>query len=137
MAWSYNPSLVSTRDRVRVLIGDTDVDDQQLTDEEIAFFLSSEGNQYAASALACRVLAAKYARYADKWVGDLKILASQKSRAYERLAEAYDTQANASASFSGVPSAGGIYVADKDEQEADTSLVTPSFRRGSMDNVEG
>lgn len=135
MTWSYNPSLVADLDRVRMLIGDTNADDQQLTDEEISFLVTSEGNVYAASALACRVLSAKYARYADKWVGDLKILASQKARAYERLADAYDSQANASASFSGIPSAGGIYVSEKEDQESDSSLVTPYFRRGNMDNT--
>jgi hypothetical protein len=47
MTWSYNPSNLgtdtATAERlnvVRYLVGDTDVDDQQVQDEEITFALS-------------------------------------------------------------------------------------------------
>jgi hypothetical protein len=50
MAWSYNPSNLGTDtdaerlNVVRYLVGDTDVNDQQVQDEEITFALSQVGD---------------------------------------------------------------------------------------------
>jgi hypothetical protein len=140
MAWTYDSSLGSDKDRVRFMIGDTDVDDQQLQDEEILFLIETYDTLYGAAAAAANALAAKYARYADKWVGDLKILASQKSRAYRELADRFSRQgvdaAMLAATAWGVPTAGGIYAEEKAEYEADTELATPFFKRGIHDNRE-
>lgn len=138
MAWTYDPELALPRDQVRLLVGDTDADDPQFQDEELDFLVAAHASVYSAAAVACRSLAGKYARYADKWVGDLKILASQKARAYERLAEQYDKQSVsdvANLAILGVPTAGGVYVSEKEQQEADAELVKPFLKRGMHDNV--
>lgn len=129
--WSYEPSAVAgDRDRLRLLIGDTLVSDQQFQDEELDYLLTSSGNLMSAAATACRALSARYARYADKWVGDLKILASQKARAYERLADQFEARGATYA----LPSAGGVYVAEKEVAAADSALVQPAFRVGVHDS---
>lgn len=133
--WSYDISLTTDKDKVRLAIGDTIELDPQLSDEEIEATLSLYGSVRAAAVAMCNVLAAKYARFADKWVGDLKILASQKSRAYRELAGTLASSASGMMS-AGVPSAGGIYVGDKQSQASDASLVKPSFRRGMTDSED-
>ena len=131
MSWSYDIVSGTTRDRVRLLIGDTLSTDQQFSDEELDWLITDNGNGlYRTAASACRTLAARYSRYADKWVGDLKILASQKSRNYLAMAEGFGTQA--SVQSWAIPTAGGVYVADKENAAADTSLVQPEFVRGMM-----
>lgn len=135
MSWSYDPELTEDKDRVRLLIGDTISTQQQFQDEELVWILSENGSSiYAAAASACRMLAAKYSRQADKWVGDLKILASQKARSYLALAESFD--AKAGSQMWAIPSAGGVYVDEKEAAAADTSLVQPEFTRGMMTNTE-
>lgn len=137
--WTYDPALLDDPDdgplfRVRLRIGDTDAEKPQLEDEEILEFLDeASGSVARASLIAAQHLASKYARYVDKWVGDLKILASQRHRAYLKLIEELQPTAGAL----GVPYAGGIRVSDKENTEANDDLVVPSFRRGDMDNTEG
>jgi len=68
MTWTYGGAPGTTtsatrRDAVRLLVGDTDTTDQQITDEEIAFGLSQASDDiYNANAPLCRALTAKHAR---------------------------------------------------------------------------
>jgi triphosphoribosyl-dephospho-CoA synthetase len=135
MAWTYDSALSTDTDRLRFLVGDTLSTDQQFQDAELEYLIEAHGTLYAAAAAACRSLASKYARYADKWVGDLKILASQKSRAYAALAETFETKAVGASTWA-IPTAGGVYTADKAEQEANTALEQGTFKRGMHDNLE-
>lgn len=133
MAWTYDTTLATNRDKVRLAVGDTIDIDPQLTDEEIDGMLLIYGGVKSTAIAVLRVLAAKYARYADKWVGDLKILASQKHEAYLRMAEELSSSSLLSPSL---PSAGGIYDAEKQANRDNESLVAPTFRRGMTDNEE-
>src|ERR1041385_1358437 len=63
MSWTYDAALSTNRDKVRLMIGDTDTNNQQLSDAEIAFFLTQEPRLEFAAAEACQALIAKYARY--------------------------------------------------------------------------
>lgn len=134
MAWSYDTSLSSDKDKIRLLIGDTDELTPQLQDEEIVGSQNMFGGVRATAIQLCRALAAKYSRRADKWVGDLKIMASQQAKAYLDLAE--QLMAGGGGSSGGFPTAGGIYVDDKSAQAANTSLVQPTFTTGMMGNEE-
>lgn len=118
---------------VRLTIGDIVSTDAQFQDEEIDLFLDTSVTATAASIAAVRALIARYARYADKWVGDLKILASQRVKHYtDLLAELSSADV-----FIGTPSAGGVYVADKEAAVANSSLVQSFFSRNMDDNLEG
>jgi hypothetical protein len=99
MTWSYsgNPN-TTDRDAVRFLIGDTDYDDQLLSDEELAFVLTDEPDVRRAASRAAEAVAAKFARRADssKSVGDLSLSESWSQRAaqFMELASRLLAQAN-------------------------------------------
>src|SRR5574343_147039 len=94
MTWTYSgdPSS-STLDEVRFLIGDTDTNDQLLSDEEITYLIGVNADQgtgyhnYLAASSACNAIAAKYAKMSDKTVGSLSIRYSQKHSQYLALAQ--------------------------------------------------
>ena len=59
MSWSYDTSLPTNKDKVRVSIGDTDSSDQQLSDEEINALLTVHGSVRSTAIAVARMLAAK------------------------------------------------------------------------------
>jgi hypothetical protein len=133
MSWTYDETaLADPTNQVRLKLGDTNPDDQQLSDEEIDLLLSEAGSVESAVQRGARVLAARYARQTDKWVGDLKILYSQRARAYRELAESL----SGTVSVFRIPSAGGIRVSEKETMASDPDLVAPAFRRDQFDNTE-
>lgn len=89
MAWSYSgdPS-DSDKDAVRFLIQDTDTDDQLLSDEEIAYTLTTAGSLYQAAHDCAYSIASKFARLAtSKSVGDLSLSYSDRANAYYTVAQ--------------------------------------------------
>jgi len=60
---TYDDNLSTDRDKVRFLVGDTDDDNQMLSDNEITFLLTQEGDSFLlAAASGCEAIAAKFAR---------------------------------------------------------------------------
>jgi len=94
MSWTYsaNPS-TSAKDAVRYLIGDTDIDNPIIQDEEIYFNLNEVGGEiYRAASNTCFNLAARFtgeAQSTSKSVGGLSLSKSfgDKAQRYERLAK--------------------------------------------------
>lgn len=85
MSWTYtnDPGNVA-RDAVRFLSGDTDENNQQASDEEIAFLLTEVNNdRYLAAAGVCEAAAGRVSTKANesKKVGDLSISASYADQA--------------------------------------------------------
>lgn len=133
MSWTYDSADLTTElNQVRLRIGDTNELDQQLSDEEIQSFIDMSSSVDGAVVLCLRSLAAKYARYTDKWVGNLKVLASQRHRHYLQQLEAATTASGAI----GVPSAGGIRRSQKETYEADDDRLGTSIYRDMHDNTE-
>ena len=130
MTWTYNSASIGTDlAKVRLMIGDTNTDDQQLTDEEIQFFIDTEQTIFMAAYRCALALVAEYSRKVDKEMGDLKILAAQRHRHYLRLANELKKK-----NVPGIPSAGGIYQTEKDTLTDNTNWVQPFFKRGMMEN---
>jgi hypothetical protein len=130
MTWTYNSASIGTDlAKVRLMIGDTNTDDQQLTDEEIQFFIDTEQTIFMAAYRCALALVAEYARLVDKEMGDLKLLAAQRHRHYLRLAAQLKQK-----HIPGIPSAGGIYQTEKDTLTDNTNWVQPFFKRGMMEN---
>lgn len=128
MSWSYSGDPgASDLDEVRFLIGDTDTDDQQLSDEEINYLLTSTGSVQAAALGAARSLWAKYSRMVDQKTGDIDIKYSQRKDAYAALIRQLQL------GMLPVPYAGGISEDDKQVDEADSDVVQPAFTRGMME----
>ena len=136
MAWSYDEGNLNTSDTlgrlnaVRLLIGDTDTNDQQVQDEEIVFGLAQANNNvYSAGAWVCRTIAAKYSRNVDSEIsGALKESSSQLQAHYLELAEALEYQAQKTGGLLGVK-AGGITRNTVDTVREDTTRVRPAFNK--------
>ena len=130
--WTYaGDPAASDKDAVRYLLGDTDEDDQKLSDEEIEYELAQGGSVRATAARAARALAASYAlQPATKKVGDLEITFGNRAANFLVIAD----RIQAESSLAAVPIAGGISVADKDRVAANADRVVPSFTRGMHDN---
>lgn len=134
MTWSYLPSLLATssKDVVRLLIGDIISCDQQMQDEEIAYFVSARGTIYGAAAECCRSMAAKFSRSVDQQAGTSKLFYSQMAKAYTVKSIEFETKATLSGSA--MPYAGGISLSDKQLQDVNTDRVLPVFSKGIMDD---
>ena len=135
MTWTYSSTNLSTDlAKVRSLVGDTDTNDQQLTDEEIDFYLDNAGNLYYAAANVSDALAGKYQRRVDKSVGRASLTASQRAKGYREQAASLRAQA---AVYSGItPYVGGISESDKETIEDDSDRVRPLFVKG-WDDIPG
>ena len=136
MAWSYDERNLNTTDALgrlnatRFLIGDTNEDDQQVQDEEVAFALAqANNNTYFAGAFLCRTIAAKYSRNVDvKISGALEETSSQLQAHYLELAEALEYQAQKTGGVLGIKAC-GITVSAVDGVRANTNRVTPKFNK--------
>lgn len=143
MVLNYTPGR-SARDRVRLLIGDTDPNamlELRLEDDDIDDLLAfmtgsaspSMSGVYRVASRAAYVLAAKFARKAEGSTGPQSIRPS--NRAQELRATARDLQQQASTMA--VPYAGGISVSDKAAMAADTDRVRATFAVGMLDHPDG
>jgi len=133
MSFTYTPGSTASLDRVRLLVGDTDPESplqQRLENEEITDLLTIAGGFYAAAAMACDALAAKFARLATgKRMGQ----ASLEWKRFDQLTSMGKTL-RASVSRAAVPFAGGISKTQRQSVDQDTDRIAPSFQRGMMDN---
>lgn len=119
----YSNSTTAT-DRLRFLVGDTSTSasGELLSTGEANYLLGQYGSPRAAAPHAARALAAYYANQADKYVGDLRIFASQKAAAFFKLADALKL----SVAIGAVPFAGGLVTASG-------STKAPQFTVGMHD----
>lgn len=138
MTWTYaNDPATFPRDAVRFLIRDTVETDQQLSDEEIAWLLSQNGNNvYKAAVSGAYAVSAKFSNQAvTKTVGALSLSYQARSQHYKELADSLKSQyLSIGATFA--PYAGGISELDKETQEADADWDKPAFSRNIHRNVD-
>ena len=130
MSFTYDLAVIATseKDQVRLLIGDTDSTDVLLRDEEINYFLTAEGSVYAAAVVACRTIAANFARQSDFWIGTIRTNNAERSKAFSAKADELNRKRLISGSS---PFAGGISIADKDTRRDDGDRVQPAFSRNT------
>jgi hypothetical protein len=142
MTWTYSVSTFDTttsdgrRNSVRLLIGDTNTNDQQVQDEEIAFALTEKSNNiyYAASWL-CNAIASKYGRLVDTQLdGALESKYSQMSKNYRQLATMLAEQGRTTSGTSIGVFAGGISVAEIDSVRLLADRPKPVIYEGQFDN---
>ena len=133
MTWSYDGDPAnSDLDAVRREIGDTNTNDQLLSNEEVNFALDQEGDSIAAaSARCCEWLMREYAKQADKTIGQLNIMLSQKSKRYEALATKLRKKGIKSAL---APYVGGLSETERDTDKDDTDLIQPIFTKDIFKN---
>lgn len=84
---------MTSLEKVRLRIGDTDVADALFSDAELESFLDDEGTVIGAAAGACESLAARWASEYDIGTDDQSLKRSQKAAAMLKLAPALRQQA--------------------------------------------
>jgi hypothetical protein len=95
MSFSYNYDSPLLRDKLRLLISDTDSSDNVFEDEELSIFLDLEdANLNLAAARACRSIAMSRARQAVvvKIMGDISIDKSKIATIYLTLADKFENR---------------------------------------------
>lgn len=130
MTFSYDETALDVElNRIRLELGDTDSDDILLQDEEIVQVQSEQSTFYAKVASCCRLICRKLARRVDY---KLSLLSESASQLYERYS-AMEKEYTAKSSFNH-PWMGSIKTDVKDDNEDDTDLVKPRFKRNQMSN---
>lgn len=88
MSWSYDTSLSTNKDKVRIKIMDTDTDSQEFSDEEINSMLSDSGQDVTQAALRlAKSLAFKYAKRAtSKRAGPYSEDTTKRAELFKQLA---------------------------------------------------
>lgn len=144
MSWSYDPTNLDTAtsagrlNSVRLLVGDTDTNDQQVQNEEITFSLSETGdNIYSAAAWIARTIASFYSRRVDTQLdGALQANYSDLAEQYYKLAEDLEYRGKTNGAVLGV-AAGGLTISDIQAVRANTNRVEGAFRRDRFRNPPG
>lgn len=143
MTWTYDNSPGTTtaaerRDFVRFNLGDTDTNDQLVTDEEIAAALAQASDGvFLATAIVARAIAAQFARASDISMGEGALAISDRaiSEAFLELAKRMERQAKKFGSVDiGLPAAGGLTLSELDNLDADTDWNEPGFRERQFEN---
>jgi len=114
------------RDAVRFLAQDKTGTTMRVTDEEIAFLISTESSAWEAAACVCDIIAARLGPG-----GAVEIRSGDFTERYD--ATMYRDRANqlrARAATCQTPYLGGMTYTDKDTDEDNTDRVEPEFYRG-------
>ena len=128
MTWTFDDSLGTSRDRVRLELGDTSSADQQLSDEAIDMSLVQRSKVLSAAILCCDWVIAKYARLVSQGVGSVNVSYSDRLAHYQTLKANLRLRAGA-----GLPFVGGISVAGKTAADSDSDRSAPVFSVGMFD----
>lgn len=132
MAWSYSGNPASSNlDAVRFLVGDTDTNDQLLSNEEINYMVLTHGNVRRAASESARAIAAKFARLMNRSIGGLAADFSAKYRQYLELADNLLEKDELSPVS---PFISGFSRSAKEAEELDTDRETTFGRKGQHDN---
>lgn len=136
--YSGNPAY-SSRDAVRLLIGDTVDTKAVFQDEELDWFLTQNTNIYFAAALAADAAAARFSgsessgSVKTKTVGSLSISYADTERIAEYRTLGRELRYRGAINASWQPYAGGISISDKKTNEQDTDWDRGAFARGMHD----
>ena len=134
MTWTYtNTSIVTNLAKVRLLIGDTNTNDQILTDEEITFHIGEEGNIYLAGAACCDSIIGQFARDVDRSGVGIQATRSQIVQHYQDLAERLRKRGEKNADLTD-DLIGGESESRKETLESDSDFVKPLFRNRQWAN---
>jgi hypothetical protein len=128
---TYNDPTTVSRDGIRALLGDTDMSQPLLQDEEIDFFVSlwpETTNPYYLAAYCAEAIAAKFAREID-------FSADSQTVGANVLQEKYTTLAAQLRARGGTAFPGSVYVGGIDPWESyDFSTAPPAFGTQMHDN---
>ena len=129
MTYTYTGDLTSILEKVRLEFGDT-VTPFKFTDEEIMYVIAEEYTVFNSAARLCEIYATRCSDTASRTMGPLSVTWSNRVQMYLDRAKGLRNKAG----MLGKPYAGGVYVADSENFESNTSLNKPIFGNGLMDN---
>jgi hypothetical protein len=131
MSWSFSDTLATTRDKLRLRIGDTDSNDALLSNETLDVLLSDKNDDLALAAIdAVRAIIAKLGREFDRSAVGVGGQRSQKVLHYTDLLKQLTKEGRLS---TGVV-VGGLSANRKETIEGDSDFVRPSFTVGGDDS---
>lgn len=137
MTWTYDSTVSTNRDKVRLLIGDVDSANPLVSDEELCFLEGeNDASIYDTAVAAIDVAIALLARKPEsKSVGPLSLSYANRIKNLEATRARIDAMLQAR---QGVPTpyAGGISRADKETNETGDD-ADKEFRLGQMDAPGG
>lgn len=142
MAWTYEISDLaltgadSVLDSVRLIIGDTDTNDQRLQDEEINFFLRlANSDIYLAGSFCAKAIAAKYANLVNTDFESVSTDYSDLRDNYYALAQRLETQSKKYGKRGlGLPAAGGLTYSGIRANDLNEDRVQPKFKQDQFAN---
>lgn len=133
MTWSFNTSLATDMDKVRLFIGDIDTTDQLLSDETILAMLVDEPHVKLCASQACLFLAAKYGRITSYTIGALTISdAAGRVSNWRALADRLRQEANLDAVTRATIKVGGTTFTQQDRMDSNDDAFPSKFRRGQF-----
>ena len=130
MSWTFSESLTTTRDKLRLRVGDTDANDPLLSNETLDVLLTDKGDDLALAAIdAVRAIIAKLGREFDRSAVGVGGSRSQKVQHFHDLLKQLTKESRLS---TGVV-LGGVSASRKQTIEDDSDFVRPSFTVGGDD----
>lgn len=133
MSATYDPTLPTDRDLVRRLIGDVDMSNALISDEEINALLTRIGSAYLTAATLADGLAGQYAKSVSFSVEGLSISNTQKYEHFLGLAARLRSQATLADGGLGTPFVGGVSKGEMQSVDDDTDKEPNRFKVGNMD----
>jgi hypothetical protein len=133
VGWNYNPEALDTDPvmQVRAELQDTDPNDQQLQDEEIAYALAAERNMWAAAARCAEMIGRRVLRKADVHLGrSMQITYSKMADQWFQMARMLRSKSLGTTP----PWVGGANLTDQINFATNTDLIQPVFTKTMMEN---
>ena len=132
MTWTFSDSIATDKDKVRLRIGDTDTDDQLLSDETLDALLAIRADVVLCAIDACRAILAKLARDIDRSAVGMSGSRSQKTQHYKDILATLIKESGGETRIK----VGGISKSDNDTLRDDSDFEKPTFTVGMNDSVD-
>lgn len=128
MSYTGNPATSAT-DRIRLIIGDTDTDEEGLTDEVIQYVIDKNTSDGRTAVECLKFLVAQYANRVTEKVGGLFVKESERYEQYKKLLDMYTKDPSMAITPFGAY-AGGISKQDilDNANDTDVELNTSTLR---------
>lgn len=133
MTWTYDDTLSTDRDKVRLRVGDIDTKDQLITDEAIAYILGLYGSDIPRTAYECAkiILAGpKMARAVDRNGTGFSATRSQRFQHLKDIVDQWEAQSRLAAGMTWC----GSSISAEESLESSSDYVGAAFKARQFDN---
>lgn len=133
MSWSYTGDMSIDLNYVRTLIGDTDTNDQQFSDQIITGMLSRVGDALSTAITLAVGLVAFYSRRVDTSIDSVRVAMGQRADHYKLVVSQLKAMAAASTSVACAPIVTGVSISAMQGVDQDTDRVPSRMLVGMME----